>query len=142
MEPPPDPRENVWVKAEPSDPKVFEMAKVVGVEGRFHLVLSADRQRRLVVVSGRERWETGQTVPTDEKDVVLYWRDVPAPALGDVRLRVTDQVTGKPVPEFKVGSFNYVRTAESDDGTIFHLAEQRADRYVVIYFYPKDFTRG
>lgn len=33
-------------------------------------------------------------------------------------------------------------TAESDDGTIFRLADKRVDRYVVIYFYPKDFTRG
>ncbi|MCI0874878.1 MAG: redoxin domain-containing protein [Chloroflexi bacterium] len=33
-------------------------------------------------------------------------------------------------------------TAELDDGTIFRLAGHRGNKHVVIYFYPKDFTRG
>ena len=33
-------------------------------------------------------------------------------------------------------------TAELDDGTIFRLADHRGIKHVVIYFYPKDFTRG
>ena len=33
-------------------------------------------------------------------------------------------------------------TAMLDDGSTFHLADYRSDRNVVLYFYPRDFTRG
>lgn len=40
---------------------------------------------------------------------------------------------GEAVPDF---------SAELDDGTIFRLADSHGEKHVVIYFYPKDFTRG
>lgn len=40
---------------------------------------------------------------------------------------------GQTAPEF---------TAELDDGAMFQLAGYRGEKHVVVYFYPKDFTRG
>ncbi len=40
---------------------------------------------------------------------------------------------GKPAPDF---------TAILDDGSTFHLADFRGQKNVVLYFYPRDFTRG
>ena len=33
-------------------------------------------------------------------------------------------------------------TATLDDGSTFHLADYRGQKNVVLYFYPRDFTRG
>ncbi|HEY5475395.1 MAG TPA: peroxiredoxin [Tepidiformaceae bacterium] len=40
---------------------------------------------------------------------------------------------GTPAPDF---------TATLDDGSTFHLADYRSEKNVVLYFYPRDFTRG
>lgn len=40
---------------------------------------------------------------------------------------------GSPAPDF---------TAKLDDGTTFRLADQRGQKNVVLYFYPKDFSAG
>lgn len=40
---------------------------------------------------------------------------------------------GTPAPDF---------TATLDDSSTFHLADYRGEKNVVLYFYPRDFTRG
>ena len=42
----------------------------------------------------------------------------------------------------KVGEQAPDFTATLDDGSTFRLSESVEERHVVLYFYPKDFTRG